>query len=361
MKIALSCDHLIERDHSTRVLDILCEMFPEASVYTFAHLPGKILGQVECRNIFSAPLSRKISSGRDFDRWKFLVPTLQKSFCLPSDIDLLISLSSGLAHGIGHSPRTKHICYLYAYEEGLSRWPQRFFSAFLKNWQRQSLDQVDHFLFSSQTLKERLFQAVGEEVKGKVVFPVFPYQDFPVMGDHSSQDYFVAGLQGLEGPLVDGVSDLFQEMKIPLKWVGSGFAREEKRQKQKYGSTGGGMVEFWGERCSGDLSVLLRGAKAIMELSLSPFPSLALAGLSSGKAVIVRDHAEAREFIPAKNAFFWKGDSKEEGLRDLIVKMNAESGWFDPKVQRKEVLKFHEGIFRREMTNLLSSCASHHH
>src|SRR5688572_15040243 len=99
MRIALACDHLILRNDSTQILDLMCEIFPEAPIFAYAHRPGKVLGHIEMRKVTSSYLSHFVDSERSFTNWKFLTPTLKNTLQIPPETDCLVSLSTGVGHG----------------------------------------------------------------------------------------------------------------------------------------------------------------------------------------------------------------------------------------------------------------------
>ncbi len=60
MKVAISCDDLLVRDHYTEIVETVAMAFEEAEVYTLAHRPKAMLGTIELRKIRSTYLSHNI-------------------------------------------------------------------------------------------------------------------------------------------------------------------------------------------------------------------------------------------------------------------------------------------------------------
>ena len=44
MKIAITCDQLVERRPVHQLVQMACKLFPSAVVYTLVHQKGKVLG-----------------------------------------------------------------------------------------------------------------------------------------------------------------------------------------------------------------------------------------------------------------------------------------------------------------------------
>ena len=91
-KVALSCDHLIVRDHQTEVFEMFLSLYEEAEIYTLAHKQKAILGPIEMRKIHSTFLSNLVDSVDEFNRYKYIVPTAAKNLFIPCSIDIIINI-----------------------------------------------------------------------------------------------------------------------------------------------------------------------------------------------------------------------------------------------------------------------------
>ena len=73
MKIAITCDYLLSRNHYSEVIESICEIYPEARLYCFAHREGMILGHIEQRMITSSYLSKKITTEEEFYTYSYML------------------------------------------------------------------------------------------------------------------------------------------------------------------------------------------------------------------------------------------------------------------------------------------------
>ena len=113
MKVALSTDTLLKRDHSTEIYDLLCELFPEAEAYALAHRPGTILGPAEHRKVHSTFLSTKVQSHEEIGKYFFSIPSALKNLFIPCSNNVILNISRGLSHGIKKCKESYQITYLY--------------------------------------------------------------------------------------------------------------------------------------------------------------------------------------------------------------------------------------------------------
>src|SRR5438105_4819808 len=106
-KIALVHDWLTGMRGGERVLELLCEIFPNADVYTLIHLPGRVSPAIERHRIFTSPLQRFPGVGSYYRHLLPLMPWAIEQFDF-SGYDLLISTSHCVAKGAIPKGQTPH-------------------------------------------------------------------------------------------------------------------------------------------------------------------------------------------------------------------------------------------------------------
>jgi hypothetical protein len=344
MKIALVCDHLLSRDHSIEMVELLCEVFEEAKIYTLAHNPGKILGLIEMRNITSTYLSKVIKTPLDLNRKSFLIPSALKTLKVESDTDLVISLSKGHVQGISIPKNVKHICYLYS----LGGWHssgslgEKFFSSFLKGWRSRSFSKIDKLLISSNALKEKL-----STKEATVIHPVFKIADYRLVEDDTEfpYDYYAVDISGLERDAVKNLITTFEKLKTKATFLGPYEHLEDLKGSSSF-------CEFWGERCPGDLAVLLSRSRAFIDLKERPFPFMALASVACGRPFLVRDSLEHKEFLKEENGLF--RNFTELSLEKEVKQMDRLYSKYSRKKLRNNALHYGDMKFRSKLKEAVS-------
>ena len=98
MKIALVYDYLIQSGGGERVLEILCEMFPESPIYTILYdeekTGGRFLGKKINASFLNFPLAR-----RNHFWFIPIMPFAINSINIKNEYDIIISVTAGYAKG----------------------------------------------------------------------------------------------------------------------------------------------------------------------------------------------------------------------------------------------------------------------
>ena len=167
-KVALVHDWLNGMRGGERVLEIVCEMFPEAEIFTLhldrSRVSGKILAhRIRTSRIQRYPFRRKL-----YRLYLPFFPRAIERFDL-SDFDLVISTSHCVAKGARSSAGSLHICYCFSpmryawqfYDEYFGNNPLK--RAVLKpmlnrlrKWDYESCSRANEFVAISRTVAERI-------------------------------------------------------------------------------------------------------------------------------------------------------------------------------------------------------------
>src|SRR3989344_3716773 len=110
MKIALVHDYLTQFGGGERILSALCEVFPEAPIFTLIYDEKSTNRIFKNKKIHTSFLQKIPGSKKYFRYFIWLMPLAIEQFDL-SDFDLVISISHSYGKGIITKPTTKHICY----------------------------------------------------------------------------------------------------------------------------------------------------------------------------------------------------------------------------------------------------------
>src|SRR5215212_8867578 len=111
-RIALVHDFLLDLRGAERVFLAMCDLWPEADLYTAVYDPKGTDGRFESRNVRTSPLQRLKPTARTFRALLPLYPAAIESFDL-SAYDLVVSSSSAWAHAVICDESTLHLCYCH--------------------------------------------------------------------------------------------------------------------------------------------------------------------------------------------------------------------------------------------------------
>lgn len=98
MKIALVHDWLTGMRGGEKILEIFCELFPTADIFTLLHIPGSVSTQIEKHRIFTSFLQKMPWVKKKYRYYLPLMPKAIESFDL-SGYELIISSNHCVAKG----------------------------------------------------------------------------------------------------------------------------------------------------------------------------------------------------------------------------------------------------------------------
>ena len=111
-RTALVHDFLVSVRGADRVFLEICDLWPDADVFTPVYDERGTEGRFAHRRIYTSWLQRLQPSARTFRALLPLYPAAIESFDL-SEYDLVISSSSAWAHAVICEERTVHVCYCH--------------------------------------------------------------------------------------------------------------------------------------------------------------------------------------------------------------------------------------------------------
>ncbi|MBT5032562.1 MAG: glycosyltransferase, partial [Proteobacteria bacterium] len=169
MKVAIVHYWLVRMRGGEKVLEAICELYPEADIFTHVVNPAKISETINNHAISTTFINKLPWSRTHYQNYLPLMPIALEQLDL-SEYDLIISSESGPAKGVITRPDAVHICYCHTpmryvwdmYHEYLNR--QNFFKRllmrpllhYIRTWDFQSAARVDHFICNSNYVAQRV-------------------------------------------------------------------------------------------------------------------------------------------------------------------------------------------------------------
>ena len=233
MKVALVHDWLTGMRGGERCLEVFCELFPDADLFTLLHIPGKVSPRIESMRIHTSFLQNLPGIEKYYRYYLPLMPWAIDSFNL-SGYDLILSSSHCVAKGVRITGRSTHICYCFtpmryiwdqfgAYFSGRGRWVQsilmRLLRPFLKNWHVRSNIGVHQFIAISRYIQKKIEKDYQRE--STVITPPVNTRYFSPINE-PREDFFL--MVGALSPYkrVDLAVEAFNKLGYPLTILGDG-------------------------------------------------------------------------------------------------------------------------------------------
>ncbi len=171
MRVALIHDWLTGMRGGEKALEVFCEMFPSADLFTLVQVPGTTSPLIEQRMVKRSPIQWLPRAGRFYRHYLPLFPFAIEQFDLDG-YDLVISTSHCAAKSVVVTGRARHLCYCltpmrYAWDQfdayfGADRVGPvahrvlRPILAGLARWDRATEGRVHRYLAISQYVARRI-------------------------------------------------------------------------------------------------------------------------------------------------------------------------------------------------------------
>ena len=112
-RVALVHDWLTGMRGGEKCLEVFCELFPQADIYTLVHQAGSISPTIAEMPIYTSFLQHIPRGIKHYRYFLPLFPTAIEAFDL-SDYDIIISSSHCAAKGVRVGTDTYHLSYVHA-------------------------------------------------------------------------------------------------------------------------------------------------------------------------------------------------------------------------------------------------------
>ena len=356
-KVALVHDWLNGMRGGEKCLEVLCELFPEADLYTLIHEKGSLSAKIESMSIRTSFVQSMPFGLKKYRHYLPLFPFAIEQFDF-SGYDLIVSSSHCVAKGVRHDDSVFHISYVHApmryvwdqfdtyFRQPRTSWPVRIgaelMRPYLQRWDRNTAKRVDTFLCNSHHIRRKILDYYNRE--SQVVYPPVELSHFRP-GGAKENFYLVVGAFA-PNKSVDLAVEAFNRLKLPLKIVGSGQDEEYCR------SIAGDSIEFLGALSSEKLLELYQQARALVFPGEDDFGITALEAQSCNTPVIAFASGGAMETVTEQTGLFF-AEQKVEVLCEAVEKMERTWKNYVSKAFRKQTSRFGREQFKKQMAHAI--------
>ena len=251
-RLALVHDWLTGMRGGERALEVVCERFPGAELFTLVHVPGSVSPAIERRPIHTSFIQKLPFVKRWYRLYLPLFPSAVERFNFDR-FDLILSLSHCCVKSIIHPASARHLCYCltpmrYAWDQfdayfgpdrigAIGSRLMRPVMGHLAKWDRETAGRVDRYLAISHYVAGRIGRYYNREAT--VVYPPVN-TDFFRPGAVQSERFALVVSALVPYKRIDLAIDACARAGVPLKVVGSGPERGALERSAR------GQVEFLG-------------------------------------------------------------------------------------------------------------------
>lgn len=359
MKIAIIHYWLVNCRGGEKVLEALCELYPEADIYTHVYDKEAFKDSVISKHkIYTTFISKLPKANKVYQSYLPLMPLALEELDL-NGYDLVISSESGPAKGIIPPPGVPHICYCHSpmryawdmYNEYKSRagWLKRKFIPplmhYLRRWDQQNSTQVTHFVANSQFVAKRIQSYYRREAE--VINPPVSFDEFAI-SDKQGDFYLLLG-QLVAYKRSDIAVKSFNESGKKLIVVGEGEQFDELKAIAKENVTLVGRQSF------SEIKRLLSECKALIFPGVEDFGIVPLEAMASGRPVIAYKKGGATETVVDGVTGMFFEEQTVSSLSLAVDKYERVKMQFDSQNIRKHAEMYNKERFKHEFEKLIKT------
>ena len=345
LNVVLSHDWLTGMRGGERVLELLCEGFPGAPIFSLIYNRGGMSDTINRHPVTTSWLQH-VPGVMKWYRYYLPFFTSAVERMTPPASDLLISTSHCIAKGLRARPGTKHLCYCFTpmryawlfFDEyfggsGLKKAAIKPILGSLRDWDRRTADRVDTFVTLSRHVQARIRQFYGRDAD--VVYPPVNVDFYtPGQGGHDSFDLIVSALVPYKR--LDLAVRAYNDLGYPLKIVGTGTEYAALK------SAAGPNIEFLGWQSDEANRELYRRCRCLVFPGEEDFGIVPVEVQACGRPVVAYGRGGLLETVVENVSGVFFGEQTEEALLAAVetcagrkwdssaIRINAER--FAPQV-----------------------------
>jgi glycosyltransferase involved in cell wall biosynthesis len=371
LKIAIVHDFLVQYGGAERVLEVLCEMYPEALIYTLLYDKEKMRGKFADKDIKTSFLQKFPKFIRK--KYKYLLPLMPTA---PEvwdlrDFDLVISSSGAWSKGIVTRLNTIHVSYMHSpmrfvwdaneryaaqfsiFNFQFSKFFVRLILNYLRVWDKVAADRPDYIIANSKYTQERIKKYYGRE--SAVIYPSVSISrgeastEFPgVEVSPQPENYFLVVSRLSPYKNVDKIVEAFNKLELPLIVIGEGS------QKKYLRKIAGKNVKILGWQPDEKIAEYYAGAHGFVFASVDDFGITLVEAMAHGLPVAaIRKGGAIEVVVEGKTGEFFE-EATPEVIADGVRRVIENEKKYDKNYIMERAREFSKQRFMREFIDYIN-------
>jgi glycosyltransferase involved in cell wall biosynthesis len=358
LRVALVHDWLTGMRGGERCLEVFCELFPDADLFTLLHVPGSVSPVIERRRIVTSFVQRLPRAVERYRYYLPLFPAAMRAFDF-SPYDLVLSSSHAVAKAARQRKGATHVCYCFTpmryvwdlYDDYFgARAPRAArlvmppIAAALRRWDRRTSARPDRLVAISRFVANRIRRVWGRDAD--VIHPPVDAARYAMAADDPA-DYYLVVSALVPYKRVDLAVAAATRLGRRLLVVGSG------PEAPRLAAAAGPTVEFLGWRSDAEIAELYARCRAVLFPPLEDFGIVPLEAMAAGRPVAAYGAGGATETVvglgsggdAAPTGVFFH-EQTVDALVEAMRTLEANEARFEPKALRAHAETFDRPLFR---------------
>ena len=367
LRVALVHDWLNGYRGGEKVLHVLCQIFPQAELFTLFYLPDSSHPEIENRPIHTSWMNRLPSIHRRYRLFLPFFPHWADHLDLDR-FDLVVSTSHCVAKGASARKDAVHVCYSftpmrYVWDrfddyfgrvKGVKRRFIEWEAVRLREWDRRTAGRVDRFLADSTFVRQRILRYYDfDPERVDVLFPPVDLEAFPPppSGGGREDRYLV-------------VSALVPYKRIDLavqacarngrRLTVAGTGPESSRLQELVKSLGAeDRIDFLGYVSNEELPALMASHRAFLFPGVEDFGITPLEAAACGLPVLAFAEGGALDTVKDGVTGRLYHEPGVEGLVRALDAFELDGQSWDPDKMRRHAQGFSRESFKQRLRESL--------
>jgi glycosyltransferase involved in cell wall biosynthesis len=363
-RIAIVHDWLTGMRGGEKVLDAVCERFPDAELFTLVHVKGSVSPAIERLRTHTSFVQHLPFVKRLYRAYLPLFPAAVEQFDL-DDFDVVLSISHCAVKSVIRSGRAKHLCYCltpmrYAWDQFDAYFgPDRVGAAGsavmrglmnrMAKWDRETAGRADRYVAISHYVAGRIRRYYNRDAT--VIYPPVDtsfYTPTPTSTTGSPYALVVSALVPYKR--IDMAIDAARLADIPLKIVGDG---PERARLEHAALSNGSDAAFLGRLSDDEIRELYRHAAVTLLPGEEDFGIVPVEAQACGTPVVALARGGATETVIDGTTGVLVDDASAPAFADGITR--ALSASFDRAAIRRNAERFSRERFISEISGVMAA------
>lgn len=366
MKVAIIHYWLVGMRGGEKVVEALCEMYPQADIYTHVYVPEMVSARIRQHRIIPSFINSLPRAAKMYKTYLPLMPLALEQLDLRG-YDLVISSESGPAKGIIPRSDALHVCYCHTpmryiwnmyhdYRDGAGRLTRLLIpplAHYLRMWDVSSANRVDSFVANSETVARRIRRYYGAD--SVVIHPPVDTDAFSPASPSELGDYYLMAGELVSYKRPDLAVRAFNDMKLKLVVIGGGEMLDEVRR------LAGPTVTVLGSQPFDVLKQHYAQCHALIFPGEEDFGMVPVEAMASGRPVVAFGRGGATETVVEGVSGVFFAEQTTEAISAAVKRLDEIK--IDPKDIAEHARRFSREQFlekmRRHIDGLLTREPGH--
>jgi glycosyltransferase involved in cell wall biosynthesis len=351
MRVAIVHYWLVERRGGERVVEALCDLFPDADIFTNVYDPRPYTKTLAGHRVLTTFINSLPFARRLREQYLALMPLALEQLDLRG-YDLVISSESGPAKGVIVPPEALHICYCHspmryawdlypAYLRAagfVKRAAMRPLLHYLRFWDQASAARPDHIIANSNHTKNRIARYWKRDAE--VIPPPVDTARFVTAARKTPYgDYYLCAGELVSYKRVDLAIEAFNDLQLPLVVAGGGadLARLRRRARSN--------ITFLGWRPDEELATTIAHCRALVFPGEEDFGIVPVEAMAAGRPVIAYGRGGVLDTVVEGTTGLFFHEQTPGAIAEAVLKYERERASFDPQRITAHAERFNRAAF----------------